>query len=123
MVTSFQRKGVVSEALSSASLYLSAGTTEMDAVVEGYVMTPHGLRKLGSGTLTSSGNKMPGMLVPAAVDIASANPVGLIVVGGAKVIGAASGRTGLEGRAKATADQIATQLKIRFQDRGWLAQD
>ena len=98
-----------------------AGTAEMDTVVEGYVMTPEGLRKLGSGTLSSSGNKMPGMAVPAAVAIATANPVGLIVVGGTKVIGAASGRTGLEGRAKATADEIAAQLKIRFQDRGWIA--
>jgi hypothetical protein len=59
----------------------------------------------------------------AAVAIASANPVGLIVVGGLKIYGAASGRTGLEGRAKSTADEIAAQLKIRFQDRGWIAQD
>src|ERR1700724_273671 len=29
-----------------------AGTAEMDTVVEGYVMTSQGLRKLGSGTLT-----------------------------------------------------------------------
>jgi Domain of unknown function (DUF4410) len=100
-----------------------AGTTEMDTVVEGYVMTPHGLRRLGSGTLSSSGNKAPGMVVPAAVTIATGNPIGLIVVGGVKLLGAASGRTGLEGRAKATADQIAAQLKIRFQDRGWIAQD
>jgi len=100
-----------------------AGTAEMDTVVEGYVMTPQGLRKLGSGTLTSSGNKMPGMIVPAAVTIATGNPIGLIVVGGVKVIGAASGRTGLEARAKATADEIAGQLKIRFQDRGWIPQE
>ena len=99
------------------------GTTEMATIVEGYVMTPQGLRKLGSGTLTSSGNKSPGLIVPAAVAIAAANPVGLIVVGGVKVYGAASGRTGLEGRAKATADEIAAQLRIRFQDRGWIAQD
>jgi Domain of unknown function (DUF4410) len=97
-----------------------AGTAEMDTVVEGYVMTSQGLRKLGSGTLTSSGNKTPGLVVPAAVAIAAANPVGLIVVGGVKIYGAASGRTGLEGRAKATADEIAAQLKIRFQDRGWI---
>lgn len=100
-----------------------AGTAEMDTVVEGYVMTAQGLRKLGSGTLTSSGNKTPGLVVPAAVAIASANPVGLIVVGGLKIYGAASGRSGLEGRAKSTADEIATQLKIRFQDRGWIAED
>jgi hypothetical protein len=98
-----------------------AGTSEMDTVVEGYAVTPQGWRKLGSGTLTSSGNKTPGMVVPAAVAIATANPIGLIVVGGAKIYGEASGRNGLEGRAKATADEIAKELKIRFQDRGWIS--
>jgi hypothetical protein len=98
-----------------------AGTAEMDTVVEGYLVTPQGWQKLGSGTLTSAGNKTPGMVVPAAVAIATANPVGLIVVGGLKIYGAASGRSGLEGRAKATADEVAAQLKIRFQDRGWIS--
>jgi hypothetical protein len=97
-----------------------AGTSEMDTVVEGYAVTPQGWRKLGSGTLTSSGNKTPGMVVPAAVAIATANPIGLIVVGGAKIYGEASGGSGLEGRAKATADAISEQLRIRFQDRGWI---
>jgi hypothetical protein len=97
-----------------------AGTSELDTVVEGYQMTPQGLRKLGSGTLTSSGGKTPGTIMPAAVAIASGSPVGLIVVGGAKIYGEVSGRSGLEGRAKATADEIADQLKIRFQDRGWI---
>lgn len=98
-----------------------AGTSEMDTVVEGYAVTPQGWRKLGSGTLTSSGNKTPGMVVPAAVAIATSNPIGLIVVGGAKIYGEASGRSKLEGRAKSTADEIAAQLKIRFQDRGWIS--
>ena len=97
-----------------------AGTSEMDTVVEGYVVTPQGWRKLGSGTLTSSGNKTPGMVVPAAVAIATANPIGLIVVGGTKIYGEASGSSGLEGRAKATADAIAEQLRVRFNDRGWI---
>jgi len=97
-----------------------AGTSEMDTVVEGYLMTAQGLRKLGSGTLTSSGDKTPGMVVPAAVAIATRNPLGLIVVGGAKIYGETSGRNALEGRAKATADEIAEQLKIRFEDRGWI---
>ena len=97
-----------------------SGTSEMDTVVEGYLMTPQGLRKLGSGTLSSSGSKTPGVVVPAAVALASGNPIGLIVVGGAKIYGEASGRNKLEGRAKATADEIAEQLKIRFQDRGWI---
>ena len=98
-----------------------AGTSEMDTVVEGYAVTPQGWRKLGSGTLSSSGNKTPGMVVPAAVAIATANPIGLIVVGGAKIYGETSGRSGLEGRAKSTADEIAVQLRIRFQDRGWIS--
>jgi hypothetical protein len=97
------------------------GTSEMDTVVEGYAVTPQGWRKLGSGTLSSSGGKTPGMVVPAAVAIASGNPIGLIVVGGLKVYGEASGRNKLEGRAKATADEIAEQLRIRFQDRGWIS--
>ena len=97
-----------------------AGASEMDTVVEGYAVTPQGWRKLGSGTLSSSGNKMPGMVAPAAVAIATGNPLGLIVVGGMKVYGETSGRNTLEGRAKSTADAISAQLKIRFQDRGWI---
>ncbi len=98
-----------------------AGASELDTVVEGYAVTPNGLRKMGSGELNASGNKMPGLVAPAAIAIATGNPIGLAVMGGAKVIGEASGRTGLEGRAKATADKIAAQLKIRFTERGWIS--
>jgi hypothetical protein len=80
-------------------------------------------QSLMPGNMSRAQNKSPGLIVPAAVAIVAANPVGLIVVGGVKIYGAASGRTGLEGRAKSTADEIATQLRIRFQDRGWIAQD
>jgi hypothetical protein len=100
---------------------LGAGTTELETVVEGYVMTPQGLRRLGSGTLSSSGSKTPGAIAPAAVAIGTGNPIGLIVVGGTKLYGEVSGRNTLEGRAKATADAIAEQLKLRFQDRGWIS--
>ena len=97
-----------------------AGSSELETVVEGYVMTPQGLQKLGSGTVSSSGNKMPGMIAPAAVAIAVGNPIGLVVVGVIKVYGEASGRNTLEARAKATADVIAEELKLRFRDRGWI---
>jgi hypothetical protein len=36
-------------------------------------------------------------------------------------LGEATGRNTLEGRARATADEIADQLRIRFQDRGWIS--
>ena len=98
------------------------GTSEMDTVVEGYVITPNGfLRKLGSGMLSSSGSKTPGAVAPGAVALATGNPVGLIVVGGVKVLGEVSGKNTLEGRAKATADAIAEQLRFRFRDRGWIS--
>lgn len=99
---------------------LGAGSSELDTVVEGYVQTREGWRKLGSGTLSSSGNKTPGTVAPAAVAIATGNPIGLIVVGGTKLYGEASGKSALEGRAKATADAIAKQLRIRFRNRGWI---
>jgi hypothetical protein len=97
-----------------------AGASELDTVVEGYTMTPQGLRRLGSGTLSSSGGKTPGVVLPAAVAIGSGSPVGLIVVGGAKLYREATGKNGLEARAKATADAIADELKTRFEDRGWI---
>jgi hypothetical protein len=97
-----------------------SGSSMLDTVVEGYVMTPRGLRSLGSGTVTSSGAKTPGMVVPAAMAIATGNPIGLIVGGGAKIYREASGHNTLEARAKETADEIAEQLKIRFEKRGWI---
>jgi Domain of unknown function (DUF4410) len=96
------------------------GSSELTTVVEGYVMTPQGLRSLGSGTIGSSGAKTPGIVVPAAMAIATGNPIGLIVSGGAKIYGEASGKNTLEARAKETADEIAEQLKMRFQERGWI---
>ena len=100
-----------------------SGTAEMDTVVEGYVMTPQGLRRLGSGTLTSWGNKTPGLVVPAAVAIASANPVGLIVVGGLKSMAPLAVGVGWKAARRLPPTEIAAQLRIRFQDRGWIAQD
>jgi hypothetical protein len=98
-----------------------SGASEMDTIVEGFAVTPQGWQKLGSGSLSASGNKMPGMVVPAAMAIATGNPIGLIVMGGVKIYSEASGKNTLEGRAKSTADAIAEQLKIRFRERGWVS--
>ena len=75
---------------------------------------------MDQGRLASSGSKTPGIIAPAAVAIATRNPIGLIVVGATKIYGEASGSNTLEGRAKAIADAIAEQLKIRFRDHGWI---
>jgi predicted transcriptional regulator len=92
-----QFKHYIAERVTAAAPEWIPATVEMDTVVEGYAVTPQGWRKLSSGTLSSSGNKTPGMIMPAAVAIATGNPLGLIVVGGMKVYGEASGRNTLEG--------------------------
>ena len=52
--------------------------------------------------------------------LATHNPAGLIIGTGMKVYGEESGRTTVEGRAKATAKEIADVLKKRFQEQGWI---
>ena len=97
-----------------------SGSAELKTVVEIYQMTPYGLRKLGQGDVASGGPKGPGAAVPAAVAIATANPIGLIVTSAVKIGSEASGRSTIEGRAKSTAEAIADELKPRMQKRGWI---
>jgi hypothetical protein len=97
-----------------------SGASELKTVVEGFQMTPQGLRKLGRVTLDAGGGKMPGGALGLAALVATGSPAGLIVSGGMKLYGEASGSSKLEGRAKATAKEIADQLKPRFQEQGWI---
>ena len=96
------------------------GASELRTAVELYQMTAQGLRKLESSTMDSGGGKGPGASLGAAAFIVTANPVGLIVTSGVHVYGEESGRSKVEGRADATAKEIADQLKIRFQEQGWI---
>ena len=99
-------------------LGFGSGAADLKTVVEGFQMTPQGLRKLGGGQVASGGNEMPGMVVPLAVAAATANPLGLVVVGGMKAYGEMSGSDTIEGRAKATADEIAAQIKVQAREAG-----
>jgi hypothetical protein len=107
-------------AVKRVAIGFGSGGSELRTAVEGYQMTAQGLRKLGSGTLDSGGSKTPGAALGAATFIATANPAGLIVSSGMKAYGEASGSSKLEGRAKATAKEIADVLKPRFQEQGWI---
>jgi hypothetical protein len=98
----------------------SSGVSELKTAVEGYQMTAQGLRRLGSGSVDAAGSKTPGAAVPLAVAIAGGNPLGLIVSGGMKVHGETSGSSKVEGRAEQTAEEIASVLKPRFQQQGWI---
>ena len=97
-----------------------SGASEFRTAVEGFQMTPQGLRKLGSGTVEAGGSKSPGAALGVAGLIATGNPAGLIVSSGMKAYGEASGSSKLEGRAEATAKEIADKIKPRFQQQGWI---
>ena len=97
-----------------------SGGSELTTAVEGYQMTANGLRKIGSGTTGAKGSKGPGASLGAAGWLITGSPVGLIVGGGMKIYGEASGNAKIEGRAKATAKEIADALKQRFQEEGWI---
>jgi uncharacterized protein DUF4410 len=97
-----------------------SGGAELRTAVEGYVMTANGLVKVASGDVESDPGKTPGTAFPAAAMVATHNPIGLIVTGGLKVAGEVSGKTTIDGRAKQTADEIAKNLKPRFERQGWI---
>ena len=97
-----------------------AGGSELKTAVEGYQMTAQGLRKLGSATVDAGGSKTPGAALGVVGLLATANPAGLIISSGVKVYGEASGSSKVEGRAKATAKEIADVLKKRFEQQGWI---
>jgi len=107
-------------AVKRIAIGFGSGASELRAAVEGYQMTDRGMRKLGSGTVDAGGSKGPGEALPAAVAIATANPIGLIVTSGVKAYGEASGSSTIEGRVKATAEEIAAQIKPRFEQQGWI---
>lgn len=97
-----------------------SGSSRLTTAVEAYQMTPTGLRKLGWAKVEAGGSKAPGAELGVLAFIVTANPVGLIVGGGVKAYGEASGRSGVPGRARATAKAIAKQLKPQFEQEGWI---
>jgi hypothetical protein len=101
-------------------LGFGSGNADLKTSVTAYQKTSQGLRKLGSGAIDSGGGKTPGVLLPLAVTVATANPIGLVVGGAVKVQGEISGRDTIEGSAERTASQIATELQAAFKRQGWI---
>ena len=102
------------------ALGFGSGSTELTTTVEGYQMTKEGPRLLGSGELQSTGAKTPGIVVPLTVMVVTGNVIGPVLMGGAKIGMEVTGRSKIEGAAKQTAAAIADQLRIRFQEQGWI---
>jgi Domain of unknown function (DUF4410) len=97
-----------------------SGAAELRTAVEGYQMTPQGLRPLGRGEIRTGGGKLPGMVLPAAVLAATASPIGLIVGGTAKATGELTGSETIEGAAKRTAKEVGAQLRTAAEAQGWI---
>lgn len=61
------------------------GKGSLKTHIEGYLTTQTGHRLLGSREIDSAGGKGPGLVLPAIVTAATANPVGLLVNGAMKI--------------------------------------
>jgi hypothetical protein len=107
-------------AASRWAIGFGSGKAELRTIVAAYQMTNYGLRRVGGGAVDSGGGKGPGLFVPIIVTAATANPVGLVVAGAAKIEGEASGRTTIDGAARRTAEAIAERVEERFEEEGWV---
>jgi hypothetical protein len=86
---------------SSAIVGIGGGTSEFSAVVETFQKTPYGLTRLGAG--------------------ATADPIGLVFSKTSmNVKGETAGSSRIEAFAKQVAAEIASGLKNRFQEQGWV---
>jgi hypothetical protein len=108
-------------AVERVAIGMGEGAAEIKAAVEGFEVTPTGLRKLGSGDVDTQSSKTPGAAVPLAVAIATKNPLGLIISTGVKLHGEESGSSTIQGKAKDVAKEIAEQIRPRFVQQGWIA--
>jgi hypothetical protein len=106
-------------AVERVAIGFGTGASDLKTFIEGYRMTAKGPRILGQGDVDSGGSKTPGASMGLATLLITHNPVGLVVSSGVKAYGEASGSATIEGRAKATAKEIADQLKISFEQQGW----
>lgn len=98
-----------------------SGDAELKTFVEAYLMEEQGLRRLGSGEISSGAQGgTPGVIVPLAVTIATANPIGLVVGGAVKAGTELSGADKIQASGKRTADLIAKELRPKFEQQGWI---
>lgn len=101
-------------------LGFGAGAAEISSRTEGYVATKQGVRKLGSGTVTSKPGKAPGAMIPVVLFAATANPIGLIVTLPLKIGQELTGRSTMKGVGRRMTKKIAEALEVKFREQGWI---
>ena len=99
---------------------LGKGAADLKVAVEGFEMTPNGLLELGEGDLDTEAGKTPGAAVGLVTLAATRNPLGLIVSTGVKLHDEKTGSATIQGKVRQVATQIATELRPRFEQQGWI---
>jgi hypothetical protein len=99
---------------------LGKGAADLKVAVEGFEMTPNGLLELGKGDLDTEAGKTPGAAVGLVTLAATKNPLGLIVSTGVKLHDEKTGSATIQGKVRQVATQIATELRPRFEQQGWI---
>jgi hypothetical protein len=101
------------------ALGFGSGAAELQTAVEGFQMTPQGLRKLGYGGTGTNSGKTPGTAATLAVFAATKNPIGLIVGTGKSVYDEKTGKSTIEGKVDQAAKEIAAEIKKRYVQQDW----
>jgi hypothetical protein len=97
-----------------------SGASVLKVAMEGFQMTPEGLRRVGSGTSDASGSQTPGGAAGVAALVATGNPAGFIVGTGVKIYGEQTGSSKIEGRVEQTVEEIAEIFEARCREQGWI---
>ena len=98
-----------------------SGAGTLQTFVEGFQVTPTGLRPLGSAMIEAGGGKTPGMAAPLVIMGGIAGrPVTAAAVAGGINIAKELGPEKIESAAKRTAEEIAKVLRDAFRRRGWI---
>lgn len=92
------------------------GATNLQTLVEAFVMTDQGLRPLGSTQVAAQGGKLPGVLVPVGL---SATAMTAATSGASNAL-QERGPESLEGAAQRTAQGIAKVVVDEYRMRGWM---
>lgn len=97
-----------------------AGASKLESLVQVYLMTDAGPRRVSELELKSEGSKMPGMLVPVGAGAAAGRAATSAIVSGGLSGARELGGAPIDERAKATAKTLAERIEEAYKKRGWM---
>ena len=96
------------------------GAGKLQTLVEGYQVTPTGLRPLGSARIGASSGKTPGVFLPLVVGAITGNVGRSLIIAGGINVAQELGPRKMSSLGKNTAKEIAKMLRDAFRKRGWI---